>query len=605
VDGCGHGLEIYGSGLKYKRCHGSAGRRKCAAQIRWFCGGLGLLGVVSKVCRETNRVGLEDPMGVGQRRVASVAVLVAFLVIAANPLVSPRSAGELSKERMTDHVAAIAARPHPMGSAANERVKDYLVDFLADLDVTVQTQTLEVDDYYSQPGGIVEITNVFARVSGEQSERPVVFVAHYDSVPTTAGANDNAAAVAALLEVARFLSATPPPVDVILLFTDGEEPAPRYGASAAVTHPWLDDPRLVVNLEGIGRSGPSMLVEVSGPTSDLVSVLSGAVPNPVAYSFLTKTTDLIGGASTDFDVFRDRGISGFSFAYLGASSIYHTPRDTIGSLNTGGMLHTAGIVLGLAQHPVRGRSQPTGDAAVFFTIPGSVVVKYGAGVAAFIGVVSAVAVVVVVNARRRTGRLRSWGLLTGFAIGSVWITAFSVVGAVAWSLVASRRQNMGAVEIYAWFSLIVGLGALAWPAVRRWSSRHGADIPTAALVVWGLGALVTGVWLPEMGALFGIPTVAVCLAALWNTKREWGGFVVRGIATLLALVVLLPAAEVFLQLAVPRPGNPDSELLAVIAIPLLLSGTAMALFPNSANTVHPAAERDDRIDSVSAVEDCV
>ena len=234
-------------------------------------------------------------MGVGQRRAASVAVFVACLVVAASPLVSPRSAGELSLERMADHVAAIAAGPHPMGSAANERVRDYLVEVLAEFDVTVQMQTVEVDDYFSQPSGMVEITNVFARLSGEQSERPVVFVAHYDSVPTTAGANDNAAAVAALLEVARFLSASSPPVDVILLFTDGEEPAPRYGATAAVTHPWLDDPRLVVNLEGIGGSGPSMLVEVSGPTSDLVSVLSGAVPHPVAYSFLTKTTDLIGG----------------------------------------------------------------------------------------------------------------------------------------------------------------------------------------------------------------------------------------------------------------------------------------------------------------------
>ena len=242
------------------------------------------------------------------------------------------------------------------------------------------------------------------------------------------------------------------------------------------------------------------------------------------------------------------------------------------------MLHTAGIVLGLAQHPGHGRLQPTGDEEVFFTIPGSVVVRYDAGVAVLIGVASAVAVAVVVDARRRSGRLRARGLLTGLAIGSIWITGFSVLGAAAWSLVASRRQNMGAVEIYAWFSLIVGLGALAWSAIRRWSFRHDVDIPTAALVAWGLGALVTGVWLPEMGALFGVPTIAVCIATLWKPKREWGGFVIRGIATLLTLIVLLPAVEVFLQLAVPRPGNPDSELLAVIAIPLLLASTAMALF---------------------------
>ncbi len=492
-----------------------------------------------------------------------------------------------------------------MGSAANELVRDYLVQVLADFDVTVQTQTIEVDDYFSNTGGTVEITNVFAHLSGQQSGPPVVFVAHYDSVPTTAGANDNAAAVAALLDVARFLSATPPPVDVIFLFTDGEEPAPRYGASAAVTHPWLDDPRLVVNLEGIGRSGPSMLVDISGPRSELMSQLVSAIPRPVVYSFLSKTTDLIGGASTDFEVFRDQGIPGFSFAYMRASSIYHTTNDTIGSLNVGGMLHAAEIVLGLAQHPGPERLQPTDEAVVFFTIPGSFVVRYGAGIAELIGVMSIVAVATVVNARRRSGGLRPRGLLAGLGIGSVSIAGFCVVGVAAWALIASRRQNMGAFEIYAWFSMIVGLGVVVWSAILRWSDRQEVDVPTAALIVLGLAALVTGVWLPEAGALFGIPTIAACSAALWKPKREWGGIAMNGIAMLATLIVVLPAIEVFLQLAVPRPGNPDSELLAVIAIPLLLASSVTPLLSNSANMVHPATERGAGNGRISAAEEGV
>lgn len=535
-------------------------------------------------------------MGVRQRSVVAVATFVACLAVAASPLMPPSSAGELSRERMIDHVAVIATEPHPMGSAANDGVTMYLLDVLAELDVTVQTQTVEVDDYYSQPGGTVEITNVLARVSGAQSDRPRVFIAHYDSVPTTAGANDNAAAVAALLEVARYLSASPPPVDVIMLFTDGEEPTPRFGASAAVTHPWLDDPQLVVNLEGIGRSGPSMLVEVSGPTPNVVSLLSDAVPYAVAYSFLMKTTELVGGASTDFDVFRDRGIPGLSFAYLRASSIYHTRNDTIESLNTSGMLHTAGIVFGLAQQPTQGQPHAVDDdaAAVFFTTPGWFVVRYGAAVSALIGLAAALGVVTVIYMQRRSGALRARGLLSGFAIGSLWIAGFCVVGTVLWSVIASRRQNMGSVEIYAWFSLIIGLGALGWRTIRRWPSHRDIDIPTAALVVWGLGALVTGVSLPEMSALFGVPTIAVCVAVLWRPKREWGRFAVHGFAMLLTLVVLVPAVEVYLQLAVPRPGNPDSDLLAVVVIPLLLASTAVALLSNSANTVHPAAELGSR-----------
>ena len=58
----------------------------------------------------------------------------------------------------------------------------------------------------------------------------VALVAHFDSDPTTPGANDDAAGVAAILETARVLLSGPPlRNDVILLFTDGEEPAPRFG----------------------------------------------------------------------------------------------------------------------------------------------------------------------------------------------------------------------------------------------------------------------------------------------------------------------------------------------------------------------------------------
>ena len=46
-------------------------------------------------------------------------------------------------------------------------------------------------------------------------------MAHYDTFPTTVGANDNSAAVAAILETGRAILAGPPlRNDVILLFTD-------------------------------------------------------------------------------------------------------------------------------------------------------------------------------------------------------------------------------------------------------------------------------------------------------------------------------------------------------------------------------------------------
>ena len=49
-------------------------------------------------------------------------------------------------------------------------------------------------------------------------------VAHYDSVPSSPGAGDNAASVAAILEAIRALKAgSALRNDLIVLFTDGEE----------------------------------------------------------------------------------------------------------------------------------------------------------------------------------------------------------------------------------------------------------------------------------------------------------------------------------------------------------------------------------------------
>lgn len=58
--------------------------------------------------------------------------------------------------------------------------------------------------------------NVFGELSGTHPERGVMIVgAHYDTVEQTPGADDNASAVAALLEIARCLKDTTPPLPIL------------------------------------------------------------------------------------------------------------------------------------------------------------------------------------------------------------------------------------------------------------------------------------------------------------------------------------------------------------------------------------------------------
>jgi len=79
--------------------------------------------------------------------------------------------------------------------------------------------------------------------------------------------------------------------DVLLVFTDGEEPAPRFGSSAFVAdHPWTGEIGFAVNLEAIGTGGPSTVTAMNGAGEWLIDRYAEAVPYPVAFSFLTANS---------------------------------------------------------------------------------------------------------------------------------------------------------------------------------------------------------------------------------------------------------------------------------------------------------------------------
>jgi len=83
--------------------------------------------------------------------------------------------------------------------------------------------------------------NLIAKVPGPPSMStgpgalPLIVGAHYDTVEGSPGADDNASGVAALLELARFLSETPPARPVTLAAFSLEEP-PAFGGSRMGSH---------------------------------------------------------------------------------------------------------------------------------------------------------------------------------------------------------------------------------------------------------------------------------------------------------------------------------------------------------------------------------
>ena len=116
------------------------------------------------------------------------------------------------------------------------------------------------------------VHNVVARLPGRDPSRAVLLVAHYDSVPTAAGAADDGSGVAALLETARALRSGPPPRnDIIFLFTDGEERG-LLGAQAFLREdPWAYAAGVVLNFDSPGSSSPALMYETSPGNGLLVA----------------------------------------------------------------------------------------------------------------------------------------------------------------------------------------------------------------------------------------------------------------------------------------------------------------------------------------------
>jgi aminopeptidase YwaD len=102
------------------------------------------------------------------------------------------------EQRLSRHVEELAAVPRPPGSPAHRQAQDYIRSHLQQAGFTLQS------DAFAAP--FVPGLNLLTAPVPEDQQLPLFIVgAHYDSLPQTPGADDNASAVAALLELAAWL----------------------------------------------------------------------------------------------------------------------------------------------------------------------------------------------------------------------------------------------------------------------------------------------------------------------------------------------------------------------------------------------------------------
>ena len=369
-----------------------------------------------------------------------------------------------SAERAMKHVLAIAQRPHPIGSAEHDRVRDYLVAQLSNLGLGPQIQNATgVGTRYADAG---RVQNILARMPGSQKGGPaVLLVAHYDSVEAGPGAADDSAGIAAILETIRALRAGAPLMhDVIVLFTDGEE-SDMLGAAAFVReHPWAKDTAMVLNFEARGTSGRSLMFETGPSNLDTTRVLR-TVPGVTAGSLFTTIYRTMPN-DTDLSELALLGTPALNFAFGDGADRYHTSHDDVAHLNVGSLQHHGQQALALARAFANGPlpRRRTGD-AVFFDFPGVGLVVYSEKWAIPLALLAAaLTLVVIVRSRRETTRFGRDALLS----------ATATVGAVVLSAAAAYLAGLILSLLHA---------TLPWGGAPAWSPLYWAAVALLSLVI--------------------------------------------------------------------------------------------------------------------------
>ena len=499
-------------------------------------------------------------------------IAIGFYSIAAPPPNEAAAPDTFSAGAAMQHVLVIAQEPHPMGTPEIAEVREYIVAELGRLGIEPELQQTQAPDPFFDPGGIVDITNIVARIPGQGGEAAVALMAHYDTMPTTPGANDNSAAVAVLLETAKvMLSGDPVGNDVILLFTDGEEPWPRFGSPAFIQeHPDAGDIGFVVNFEAAGGSGPSMVAEISGAESWIIDQYSEAVDRPVAFSFATEIVRTMGEIGTDFDPFRNAGVPGLHLAYMRGSPIYHTPADNIDAVSLRSLQHHGDNAVGVVRHFGNlDLARPRTDSSnVYFTLR-PMFMKYPA----WFGwpILTVGAGLVMLAARRRA--LSPTRMLAATGTTLLAAIAASIVGTLLWIAITIVRETPTVLEAYGYLAIVGGI--VIWLTNRATRRFEPQGTGAAAALVWLLLGLLTVAALPGTSYLFVWPVLGlgIALNLQSNSRTRLVAFV---LTTAITVPLLVPAIEFFWQFGQPRPGNPDSSLPAVAAVAFLLVALAGA-----------------------------
>ena len=457
-----------------------------------------------------------------------------------------------SAQRAMDDVRAVARAPHPTGSPENRRVRDYLVARLRSMGLQVRTADstgIIQPTFHERYGTTRPVSNIVAVLPGRNRTLPaVMLMSHYDARDDSPGAADDAAGVAASLEIARAVQASgPPPLrDLVLLITDGEELG-LIGAFNFFDHPVAErrgappDPLarrigVVLNMEARGGGGRSFMFETSDRNGGLVGLYGREAVRPSSTSLAIYLYALMSNA-TDFSVSRLAGVPGLNWAFIGRPAQYHEPSSTPENLDVGSLQHTGDQVLPVARALLAAEQLPGPTPnAVYSDVLGTFLIAYPPWAG---WLVLAAAFVLAALAWRRPPRLGDAALGFVGALGVVFLSAILLrvlLLAVSGLGVEILLENFGLLEIG--LGLACALGTLlVFALLARGRNRSVSGVWFGFVLFGLLAATALQILEPTTAHTVAWPLLLTCAAAVLAARRLEAPAALVAVAAASALVI--------------------------------------------------------------------
>lgn len=484
--------------------------------------------------------------------VALILALVAGRPPSPKPVTAPADA--FSAGRALTDVGVIAREPHPTGSLENARARDYIVSRMTALGLSPQVQadlSLRRVTRVEQPvflGGRIE--NIVGVLPGRDRSAPALaLMAHYDSVPGSPGAADDAAGVAAALEIARALKARGTPArDVIFLFTDGEE-AGLLGAEAFFArHPLAGRIGFLVNMEARGGGGLVQMFQTGARNQGTTDLLRRTASQPSASSLSVLLYSAMPN-DTDFTIARAARIDGMNFAFIGRQFDYHAATSTPANLDAGSLQHMGDQVTALALELSGSSTLPArGPDMVFSHVFGDLIIAYPAAAGWLVLAACAGLLALAVRNARRRGALDAPGVVRGVGAALYLLLLSGALLHLARRIAADgagfleQRSLLARVTAWETALLLIALGVLV--LAPRFAGQGRSRLQAGALALaagaaalpfgWDIAAVALGVAAAVAGFMTFGPPVRVAPA--------WTGTLLTGLVVALGLQVVAPPA---------------------------------------------------------------